>query len=499
MLPWTALAAVAAASLAALSLGLDVGMISSTLVQPTFLSYFDKPSPSSIGGVVAAFSAGACFGALSSALISDRYGRLWGLRIGSLIAVIGAALQAGAVHVAMLIIGRLVNGFGAGILTATFPVYASEVAPPNIRGALGGFQMLMISAAIFIATATGYGFGTSFTNDAQWRGPLAVQAAPLLLLVPISFFIPETPRYLVSKDREDQAYRVLSKLHRGCSQAFIEGELTEMVDQIRAERAMFTPNWAEIFQRPSWRRRILLIAGLQIMAQLTGINCIQYYASNIYEQLGFSTFDALRLNLIYGAFGFIFNIFWVLTIDRFPRIRLIIGSLVLMCAALLTQAVLSGVYDKRSYVSPDALRAQVAMFFVFNLGFMAMGMLTWLIPPEMCPMVMRAKANALSVAVNNVAGLVVAEVAPIGLAHIGFKFFFLFVACDLVAIPILYLFYPETSKLSLEEMNVTFADEIVDHLQKVTPEYHAQRSPDAPTVSDAKKLESTVVEESVKS
>ncbi|KXT11932.1 hypothetical protein AC579_8574 [Pseudocercospora musae] len=73
-----------------------------SLVQPTFLSYFDNPSPSSIGGVVAAFSAGACFGALSSALISDRYGRLWGLRIGSLIAVIGAALQAGAVHVSKI-------------------------------------------------------------------------------------------------------------------------------------------------------------------------------------------------------------------------------------------------------------------------------------------------------------------------------------------------------------------------------------------------------------
>ncbi|EME82082.1 uncharacterized protein MYCFIDRAFT_139011, partial [Pseudocercospora fijiensis CIRAD86] len=463
--------------------------------QPSFLSYFDKPSPSAIGGIVSAFAAGACFGALSSALITDRHGRLWGLRIGSLIAVIGAAFQAGAVHVAMLIIGRLVNGFGAGILTATFPVYASEVAPPNIRGALGGFQMLMISAAIFIAIATGYGFGTSFTNDAQWRGPLAIQAAPLLLLVPASFFIPETPRYLISKDKEDEAYRTLRRLHRGCTEAFIEGEITEMVDQIQAERAIFTPTWIEIFQRPSWRRRILLIAGLQIMAQLTGINCIQYYASSIYERLGFSTFDALKLNLIYGAFGLIFNIFWVLTVDRLPRIRLIIASLALMCAALLTQAVLSGVYEKRSYVPANALRAQVAMFFVFNLGFMAMGMLTWLIPPEMCPMVMRAKANAVSVAVNYVAGLVVAQVAPIGLAHIGFKFFFLFVACDVVSIPILYFFYPETSKLSLEEMNVKFADEIVDHLEKIAPEYHSQRAPDAPTKSDAKKVEITLVEE----
>lgn len=121
MLSWVAIGCVLAASMASLSLGLDVGMISSTLVQPTFLSYFHNPSQSSIGGIVAAFSAGATFGAFGCAYLADPLGRTRGLLIGALISILGCALQAGAAHIAMLILGRLINGFGAGMLTAVFP------------------------------------------------------------------------------------------------------------------------------------------------------------------------------------------------------------------------------------------------------------------------------------------------------------------------------------------------------------------------------------------
>lgn len=435
---------VLAASLAALGLGLDVGMISSTLVQPTFLSYFNNPSSSAIGGIVAAFSAGATFGAYGCAYIADPFGRLWGLRIGAVIAVIGIALQAGAVHVGMLIVGRLIAGWGAGQLTAVFPVYASEVAAPQVRGMLGGLQMLMIEVAIFVATGAGYGFGTNYTSDAQWRGPLAVQAIPLLLLIPVSFFLPETPRWLVSKGRKEKAIAVLKRLHSGSNnEAFVQGEFQEITDQLNAEKQNLEPTWWHILSKPSWRRRILLSIGLQVFSQLTGINCVQYYAAPIYKQLGFSTFDALRLNLIYGAMGFVFAIFWVSTLDRFRRVTVLVTVEIMMGIALLIQAILSGVYAGKEDVNKNALNAQVSMFFVFNLFFTAAGMLSWLMPPEMCPMSIRAKANSISVSVNNVAGLVVAEISPIALGAIGFKFFFVFVACDVVAALCYYFFYPE--------------------------------------------------------
>lgn len=435
---------VLAASLASLGLGLDVGMISSTLVQPTFISYFNNPSPSAIGGIVAAFSAGGAIGAYGCAYVADPFGRIWGLRTGAVVAVVGIALQAGAVHLAMLIIGRLIAGFGAAQLLAVFPVYASEIAPPQIRGMLGGLQMAMIEAAIFIATGAGYGFGIGYKTDAQWRGPLAVQSIPLVILIPLTFVLPETPRWQISKGKNDQAIATLRRLHKGTnSEAFIQGEYQEIVDQITAEKEQLKPTWTQILKKASWRRRVFLSIGLQIWSQLTGINCVQYYAASIYKQLGFDQKDALMLNLIYGGLGFAFGIFWISTIDRFRRITILVLAEAMMCAALLVQAVLSGVYENKTNVGTNALNAQVAMFFVFNLFFVAVGMLSWLMPPEMCPMAIRAKVNSVSVSVNNIAGLVVAEVSPIALAHIGFKFFFVFVACDILAGFCYYFFYPE--------------------------------------------------------
>ncbi|KAL3483779.1 general substrate transporter [Aspergillus germanicus] len=455
---------VLAASLAALSLGLDVGMISSTLVQPTFISYFDNPSSAQTGGIVAAFSAGATFGAYACSWVGDPHGRIWALRVGAVIAVIGCALQAGAVHVAMLIIGRLVNGFGAGQLTAVFPVYASEVSPPKIRGAFGGLQMLMIEAAIFVATATGYAFGVHYDNDAQWRGPLAVQAIPLVLLIPISFFIPESPRWLIMKGRETEALEILARLHGGgdTSDEYVQMEFNGIQLHVTAEQQAFKPTWKEIALRPSWRRRVLLAAALQTFAQATGINCVQYYAATIYTKLGFNTDQSLLINLLYGAFGLLSALVWVVSLDRFSRVKLLIVTTLFMAAALLVQSVLSAVYTKESDPNPNALRAQVAMFFVFQLGFVAVGMLGWLIPPEMSPLAIRAKVNSVSVSVNNIAGLVVAEVSPIALDAIGFKFFYVYVACDIVASVFYYFCLPDTNGLTLEEMDVKFGDQVVD-------------------------------------
>ncbi|KAJ5889838.1 hypothetical protein N7504_010648 [Penicillium tannophilum] len=428
---------------------------------PRFLAYFNNPSSSQTGGIVAAFSAGATFGAFGCSYIGDPIGRVWALRIGAAIAVVGCALQAGSVHIAMLIVGRLINGFGAGQLTAVFPIYASEVAPPKVRGAFGGFQMLMIEAAIFVATATGYAFGIYYDDDLQWRGPLAVQAIPLLLLIPVTFFLPETPRWLISKGKEDQAMKVLCRLHPSPDgNTFAHMEFEEIKSHILAEKASFKPSWKEIASKSSWRRRVLLVSALQFFAQATGVNCVQYYAASIYTQLGFDHSESLLINLLYGAFGLIFAIGWVLILDRFPRVKLLIFSTLFMALALLIQSILSAVYANKTDPNPNALRAQVSMFFIFQLGFIAVGMLSWLIPPEMCPMVIRAKVNSVSVSVNNIAGLVVSEISPVALGAIGFKFFYVYVACNIAGCLFYFLCLPETSNISLEDMDAQFGDQI---------------------------------------
>ncbi|KAI5480262.1 hypothetical protein MNV49_001221 [Pseudohyphozyma bogoriensis] len=434
------------------------------LVSPTFLSYFDNPSSAKTGGIVSSFSAGATVGAFGCALIADRFGRIWGFFTGACVVILGCALQTGAVNIAMLIVGRTITGLGAGQLTAVLPVYLSEVAPPSIRGMLGGLQMVGIMGAIFIASAASYAFETYYTNNWMWRGPLFVQVIPCSILVCIVFFLPESPRWLVSKGREDQAMKVLTRLHSNQGMDFVRGEFQEIKDQVEAEKVEYKPGWAEIFKRPSWRKRIILVCLLQWTVQFSGINCIQYYTATIYENLGFSTHESLTLSLIYAGLGLVFTCCIIPFIDKFGRRPLLIGCTALMSAALLVQAVLSQHYNGQANPNPNALRAQVAMFYVFDIGFVATGALAWLIPAELLPLSIRGKGNSLSVAHNNIAGLVVAQFAPVALDAVGFKIFYLFVACDLASIVLYVLFYPETKKLTLEQIDVLFGDQLVPHV-----------------------------------
>lgn len=105
-----------------------------------------------------------------------------------------------------------------------------------------------------------------------------MQGIPLVILMPICYFLPESPRWLISKGKEDKAWGVLRRIHNAATDAFVEGEYHEIKEQIRAEQEMFQPTWIQIAKKPSWRKRIILVCTLQIFAQLTGINCIKYYA-----------------------------------------------------------------------------------------------------------------------------------------------------------------------------------------------------------------------------
>lgn len=160
----------------------------------------------------------------------------------------------------------------------------------------------MIEVAIFIATATGYAFGIHYDTDIQWyvdvhhvrglrakaqyvlhrRGPLAVQAIPLVLLIPVTYLLPETPRWLIRKEKDDKAMKVLRRLHLSVGgEELVLKEFHEIKCHLAAESVAFKPTWKEILTKPSWRRRVLLAAALQSFSQTTGVNCVQYYAGKL--------------------------------------------------------------------------------------------------------------------------------------------------------------------------------------------------------------------------
>lgn len=221
---------------------------------------------------MSSFTAGAILGALSIAYLADALGRRKTIALGGTISVLGCALQAGAANVAMLIVGRLIAGVAVGILSALVPMYCSEIAEASYRGALSGLLQFMLSWGYFAAQWIGYGCNYSSTSF-QWRFPLAFQVVPGLCLAIGTWFLQESPRWLMEKDRFDEARQALFKLHgNGSNQEFLDLEFAEIRDTIIAEKTLAVKSWSGLVKKPSWRKRLILGCGIQAWGQLS-VSC----------------------------------------------------------------------------------------------------------------------------------------------------------------------------------------------------------------------------------
>lgn len=256
--------------------GYDSGIISSTIAQPYFIQYMGAPTESQKGGIVSAFTGGAILGALSISFLADKLGRKLTVFIGSVVSILGCALQGGAVNIPMIIAGRLIAGMAVGLLSAIVPMYSSELATSEDRGKLSGLLQFMLSWGFFVAQWLGYG---CFQIDSpfQWRFPLSFQVIPGLIMAAGIWFMPESPRWLIERERYQEAEDVLNRLHsNGRNAEFLRLEYREIRDTIVAEKAIAVGSWTEMVSRPSWRKRLALGMGVQAFGQLSGINVINY-------------------------------------------------------------------------------------------------------------------------------------------------------------------------------------------------------------------------------
>jgi hypothetical protein len=192
---------------------------------------------------------------------------------------------------------------------------------------------------------------------------------------------------------------------------------------------------------------------------------INYYGPQIYALLGIDTGTALKIIGISGSLSIVYCVAGLWLLDRIGRIKPLIFSASGMAAALLVNSVLSKYYVLSNNPNPnaDALRAMVAMNFVFSLFFTMTGIISWVYPAEIFPAEIRARGNSISTFTNWSLNLVFAQCAPIALAKLGFKFFYFFFAFNLVAVACYVLVYPETKGKTLEQMDQLFGDQVVPH------------------------------------
>ncbi|KAL9096250.1 MAG: hypothetical protein Q9165_001773 [Trypethelium subeluteriae] len=454
------------AALGSFLYGFSANAIASTLAQPTFIAKFlSTGTTSRTDGLLGGFLGGAFVGAIVQAPLANKFGRRIANGSASTIVVISGALQAGSVHIAMLLTARVLCGIGAGMAFTNTPVYMSEVSPPHTRGLLVGFQGIGVVTA-YISCAL---FGLIFnfvTAPIQWRLIFIVLTVVGLLHLVSLRFIPESPRWLMKQGREDEAKAVLEYLHRTkkdpCAM-LAQAEAVQIKAQVEAEKVL--PNgYAYIWRTPHLRKRAFCSVVLWVMGQGTGITAIANLIPVLMGSLGFSIVMQLGLGVVWTVCAVIGCGFNVVLADRIGRVRLLtVGGF--GCAAIISVLAALEKYYLDS-TNQSGINAAVAMYFIFGTFFTStIECTSYVYTTEIWPTHLRSEGSTLAFA--SFFGNAIAYSAPVsvGLANIGWKLYMVFVAVTTASTIAILFTFPETSGLTLEEINVKFGDRVEVDLQ----------------------------------
>ncbi|KAI8375415.1 general substrate transporter [Choanephora cucurbitarum] len=443
--------------------GYDQGVMSGIVPNQHFLDLMGNPNSAVVGAMVALYEIGCMFGALVTGRLSDMIGRRNTIRLGSTILVVGAIFQTATQNLAMTIAFRIVTGVGNGMNTATVPVYQSEVSPPKSRGAHVCFECALIVAGVGVAYWLEYGLHF-VGGEVAWRFPLAFQIFFALILIAGTFFLPETPRWLVAHDRDDDAKEVLARLWSNGDVTHVRcvSEYEEIKQSIEAERREGVSSYRVLFSKGKFnnRKRVLIAMLSQIIQQLGGINVTTYYLTDVMIQAGMTYSMAMLMAGIDAIVYFIGACLPIFIVERVGRRKIMLWGLI---AQAVTLVWIGGAQKANTdNPSPSAANAAVAGTILYNFVFGCswLGM-SWLYPAEIFSTGLRAKGNSLSTAANWIGNFIVAMIAPVLFEYITFWTYILFAFMNLLFFPMVYFWFPETKGLSLEQVDILFATEDV--------------------------------------
>ncbi|KAH8901430.1 general substrate transporter [Thozetella sp. PMI_491] len=470
-----------------LTYGYAFSIISTTLGQPGFYSYFDlSPDSTSpeydytnriIGAMNGLFSVGAFMGCWTMGWLCDALGRRKSLLAASTIALIGTALQAGSVHIAMFLVARWLSGHGAGCLVTLVPIMQSEIAPPSTRGFLVGQHGFVLVMGYAIAGWIGYGCYYSENSSFQWRFPLSVGCLWPLISLFLFPWIPESPRWLLMHERKEEAWQIIAKMNSRIDdpdEAFAREEFYQMTQQVEADRKLLeSESFWTLFTKPSYRKRMLCGFLAFFSNESSGILVIYNYSVLIYQGLGMGGNVPLLISAIYTTIGAFGNFVNSLLADWIGRKALFITGLTGCLVALIFETALDAQYA----TSDNKAGLRAAIFFLFvHLTFYAccIDANCFIYCAEIFPTHIRPRGMAWSAGWLFLTTIPYLEAAPTAFAEVGWKYYVTFIVLTAVNIPIIYFLFPETKGLSLEEIGERFNDDVVVHITHITDEERAK-------------------------
>ncbi|UNT71712.1 sugar porter family MFS transporter (plasmid) [Bacillus sp. N447-1] len=412
--------------------GYDTGVISGALL---FIKKDLGLTPLMEGLVVSGVLMGALIGAAFGGNLADRMGRK------KLIIWLGVIFSIGAIgtgfspNVEILVLFRIVLGVAVGGASAIVPLYLSEMAPAAIRGRIASLNTLMNALGILMAYIINYAFSAS----GRWDWMLILAIVPSLLLMIGMFFMPESPRWLLQNNREDEACRVLL-LTRDIDEADIE------IRNIRALKSEEKVPLSELFS-PLMRPILLIGVGVAVFQQIIGTNTIIYYTPTILTDSGIGASSAIAGTIGIGIINVLFTIIGTLLVDKLGRRKLMLIGNIGMSLALGILGVGTLFFQLPSWL----LLGCLCLFMVAYSA--SWGMVTWIVLAEIFPLKIRGTAIGFASTCLWLANVAVSLSFPILLESLGASSLFLvYAVIGIVAFLFVFKYVPETKGKSLEEI-----------------------------------------------
>ncbi len=451
-------AIVGVATIGGFMFGYDSGVINGT--QEGLRTSFGL-SEAWLGITVSALLPGCAVGAF----LAGRSADLWGRRrvmVAAAILFIFSALGAGAAGSAlMMIVARFAAGIGVGAASVLSPAYISEVTPASMRGRLSSLQQVMIIAGLtgaflanyFLALNAGKSTDLLWLGFAAWRWMFWMQIIPASVFFFTLLLIPESPRYLVARGREDEARAVLARLFGAAS-------ATEKAREIRGSLAQdHAPRLSDLIDRGTLRLRpiVWVGVGLATFQQLVGINVVFYYGAVLWQAVGFSEADSLKINILSGTLSIAACLIAIALIDRIGRKPLLLIGSVGMAVTLgaLTIAFGSGVLrDGALHLAPGVGRIALISANLYVIFFnLSWGPVMWVMLGEMFPNQIRGSGLAVSGAAQWTANFLISMSFPVLARYIGLPVTYgFYAACAALSVVFVLKMVHETRGRELEDM-----------------------------------------------
>ncbi|WP_029935727.1 sugar porter family MFS transporter [Sphingomonas sp. UNC305MFCol5.2] len=455
-------AIVAVATIGGLLFGYDSGAVNGT--QPGLKAAFALDD-AGLGFTVGSLLIGCFIGAFFAGTLADRMGRRNVMRLAALLFLVGALIQGLSHDHNIFVIARILGGMAVGAASVLSPAYISEVAPANIRGRMTTVQQIMIISGLtaafvvnyYLAAAAGASTNLFWGGIEAWRWMYLMQALPAAVFLIALFFIPESPRYLVSKGRNPEALAVLTSLFGTTEGALKLAEIQASfsTDHRPQLKDVLTPAGGRGFLGI----RAIVWAGLllAVFQQLVGINVIFYYGSTLWQAAGFSENDSLLINIVSGFVSIAACFVTIAVIDRIGRKPLLlIGSagmaitLFVMVFAFREGALVDGKLVMSAQVGTVAVIAANLYVIFFNVSW---GPVMWVMLGEMFPNQIRGSALAVCGFAQWFANYLIAQAFPIMLAGIGLAASYSFYGiCAVISFFLVQRFIQETKGKELEAM-----------------------------------------------